>query len=74
MSGTQIALYRLPIATANRVGHARAVVDRNRRLYLNGSRVEQVESSGPFSILTAADGKSYYVKTVDYHKLVGAPK
>jgi hypothetical protein len=69
MSGTLIALYRLPITTAQRVGHARAVVDRNKRLYLNGSRVEKVEPSGAFSILTAADGAVYYVKSTDYEQL-----
>jgi hypothetical protein len=66
MSRLEIALYRLPIPTASRIGHARVVLDRNGKVYINGSRVEEQHESGPFLILTAGDGQTYYVKTADY--------
>ena len=61
MSGTQIPIYRLPIAARHRVGSIKVVKDRNGKIYVDGSRVEQTEVSGEFYILTLKDGRSYYV-------------
>jgi hypothetical protein len=69
-----LAIYRLPIATATRVGHLRVVIDRNRQVYLAGSKVVSAAPSGEFLVLTLANEQVYYVKARDYHDLQASPK
>src|SRR5262245_9024572 len=63
MSGRQIAIYRLPIPTATRVGHVRVVTDRSGRHYIDESRVVEAISSGIHTTLKLANGRSYHVLT-----------
>lgn len=69
MSATSIAIYRLPIPKAAAIGHVRIVIDRNRRGYINESRIVGAAQSGDFIILTLANDESFYVKSGDFAKL-----
>jgi hypothetical protein len=74
MSGKTLAIYRLPIAKAPRVGQVRVVRDRNQQLYIAGSKVmTAVASTSDFLILTLANGQTYYVKAQEYAQLQGLP-
>lgn len=70
MANGSIAVYRLPTNPAHRIGQARWVTDRNKRVYIDESRVETADPSGDFTILTLATGRSLFVKTEDYVKLI----
>ena len=74
MSGQPLAIYRLPVANAARVGTVRVVRDRNGRYYTNGSKVDATEEIGEFTGLTAADGRTYYVRTAELVALAGPRK
>ena len=74
MSNLTIAFYRLPIATATQIGRLRVVIDRNKQVYVDGSKVLSANPSGDFLILTLANDKVYYVKAADYRTLGSAPK
>lgn len=74
MRGTPLPIYRLPIATATRVGMVHVITDRNKQHYVNGSKVVTAVPSGDFQILTLTDDKVYYVKTVEYEQLGQARK
>ena len=39
MSNSTLAFYRLPISTATQIGRVRVVIDRNRQVYVAGSKV-----------------------------------
>jgi hypothetical protein len=69
MSGSQIAIYRLPIPTATQIGHVRVVTDRNRQHYVEGSRVTEVVAAGIHTTLKLANGRAFHVLTKDYRRL-----
>jgi hypothetical protein len=73
VSGTLLAIYRLPIATAAEIGHVRVVADRHNGRYINGSKVLSTRPSGAFLVVTLANDAVYYVKAQDYAQ-VPAPK
>jgi hypothetical protein len=61
-----LSIYRLPIPRAARIGAVRVVIDRNQKVYVDGSRVEATAPSGEFLILTLANEQMYYVKADEY--------
>lgn len=69
MSGTTIAIYRLPIVRAAQIGHIRVVTDRHSGVYLDGSKVVTATPTGDFLVLTLADERVYYVKAHDYQQI-----
>lgn len=69
MRGVELAIYRLPIPTANRVGQVRVITDRNGVHYVDGSRLASATPSGDFMILETERGESVYVKASDYAQL-----
>lgn len=69
MSRTSLSIYRLPIAPGARVGSVRVVIDRNQKVYVNGSKVVAAVTSGDFLILTLANDSKYYVKSSEYERL-----
>lgn len=74
MSSMTLAIYRLPIAKAARVGQVRVVRDRNQQLYIAGSKViTAAAAASDFLILTLANGQTYYVKAQEYAQLQGLP-
>jgi hypothetical protein len=74
MSGKTLAIYRLPTAKATRVGQVRVVRDRNRQLYIEGSKVITATAApSDFLVLTLANEKKYYVKMQEYAQLEGLP-
>jgi hypothetical protein len=74
MSASTLAFYRLPILTATQIGRVRVVIDRNRQVYVAGSKVVSATASGDFLILTLANDQVYYVKARDYQALPGMSK
>lgn len=73
MSGTTIAIFRLPTARATEVGHVRVVRDRHGGMYVEGSKVVDAAPSGDFLLLTLASGQVYFVKASDYTHLQAPP-
>ncbi len=69
MANQQLAIYRLPIPNAARVGRVRVVTDRNGKHYVDGSPVVEAAESGVHTTLKLADGRSFFVLTTDYRKL-----
>lgn len=69
MSKDELPIYRLPIATANRVGQARVVTDRHGTHYINGSRLASATPSGDFVILETERGETLYVRASDFAQL-----
>jgi hypothetical protein len=74
MSSSTLAFYRLPISTSTQIGRVRVVIDRNRQVYVGGSKVVSANPSGDFLILTLANDQVYYVKARDYQALPGMSK
>lgn len=66
MGKMTLAIYRLPTLKAAQIGHVRVVIDRNRQVYLAGSRVVAATPSGDFLIVTLANDQVYYVRARDY--------
>ena len=73
MSKASVSIYRLPTPRAARIGAVRIVLDRNRQVYVAGSRVEASAPSGDFLILTLANEQVYYVKAAEYAQAQAAP-
>lgn len=71
MSGQELPIYRLPMATASSVGRVRVITDRNGRHYINGSRVATTSVSGDFQVLELENGERFFVKARDYARLPG---
>jgi hypothetical protein len=69
MSGTMIAIYRVPTPRAARVGQVRVIKDRNNRLYVEGSKISNTNEIGDYTALNLADGRVYYVRTDDFQQL-----
>lgn len=65
---TQVPFYRLPLNPKQRIGEVGIIQDRNGKLYVDGSLVEQLEPSGDFLAMTLADGRSYYVISSELDK------
>lgn len=72
MSKISLSIYRLPTARAARIGAVRIVLDRNRQVYVAGSRVATATPSGDFLILTLANDQVYYVKADEYARAQAA--
>jgi hypothetical protein len=64
-----LAHYRLPIASAPLIGHLRVVIDRNGKIYLDGSRIRDTAPSGEFLVITLQNEQVYYVKSSEYASL-----
>lgn len=69
MSGMMIAFYRLPTASATKIGSVRIVKDRNGKIYADGARIDSASVAGAHTILELADGRSYYVLTADLQRV-----
>ena len=69
MSGTMLAAYRLPTASATKIGSVRIVKDRNGKIYADGSKVVSATAAGAHTVLEMADGRSFYVLTSDLQRV-----
>jgi hypothetical protein len=69
MSGTMIAAYRLPIASATKIGSVRIVKDRNGKVYADGNKIVSATVAGAHTVLELADGRTYYVLTSDLQRV-----
>jgi hypothetical protein len=70
MTNATIPFYRLPITTATQIGRVRIVVDRNKQVYIAGSKVVSADPSADFLILTLANDQVYYVKARAYQEVL----
>ena len=64
-----LSIYRLPTASATRIGSVRIVKDRNGKIYADGAKVITANTSGEHTVLEVADGRSYYVLTTDLERV-----
>lgn len=69
MSGSVLAIYRLPIAKSAQIGTVRVVLDRHQQVYIEGSKVVAAVPSTDFLVVTLANEQVYYVKAADYQAL-----
>jgi hypothetical protein len=69
MSSKTLATYRLPIPSATKIGSLRIVTDRNKVHYADGSKIIEAIERGVHTIITLADGRSFYVLTKEFQRL-----
>lgn len=69
MSGKLVACYRLPTASAVKIGQVRIVKDRNGVYYADGSKVLSANVTGAHSVLKLADGRDFYVLTAELQQV-----
>ena len=69
MSGMMLATYRLPTASATKIGSVRIVKDRNGKIYADGGKVLSANTAGAHTVLELADGRSFYVLTSDLQRV-----
>ena len=69
MSGKIISFYRLPTASAVKIGQIRVVRDRNGVFYADGSKVVSNSATGAHSVLQLADGRDFYVLTAELQRV-----
>lgn len=69
MSGKIISFYRLPTASAVKIGQIRVVKDRNGVCYADGSKVVSSSVTGAHSVLQLADGRDFYVLTAELQRV-----
>ena len=69
MSGTMLAIYRLPTASATKIGSLRIVKDRNGKVYADGNKVVSATVTGAHTVLELADGRNFYVLTSDLQRV-----
>jgi hypothetical protein len=69
MSGTMLATYRLPTASATKIGSVRIVKDRNGKVYADRNKVVSATVAGAHTILELADGRNFYVLTSDLQRV-----
>ena len=69
MSGTMLAIYRLPTASATKIGSVRIVKDRNGKVYADGNKVVSATVTGAHTVLELADGRNFYVLTSDLQRV-----
>ncbi len=69
MSGMILAAYRLPTASATKIGSVRIVKDRNGKVYADGSKVISANVAGEHTVLELADGRNFYVLTSDLQRV-----
>jgi hypothetical protein len=71
MSGSMIAIYRVPLPRAAQVGRIRVVKDRKQRYYVDGTPVSSSATTGEYTVLECADGATYYVLTAELGRVPG---
>lgn len=69
MAGKPLPIYRLPMQPRQRVGQLLVKKDRNGKLYIEGTRVEEMTPAGEYQILSMPNGKKYYVLQSDLDQL-----
>lgn len=65
MSGMLLASYRLPTATATKIGSVKIVKDRHGKIYADGQKVVATSATGAHTIIELADGRNFYVLTAE---------
>jgi hypothetical protein len=69
MSGMMLATYRLPTASATKIGSVRVVKDRHGKVYADGQKIVSANQAGEHTVLELADGRSFYVLTADLQRV-----
>jgi hypothetical protein len=69
MSGAIISTYRLPTASATKIGSVRVVKDRHGKVYADGQKVVSANTAGEHTVLEIADGRNFYVLTADLQRV-----
>lgn len=69
MSGKLVSFYRLPTASAARIGQIRIVKDRNGVIYADGCKVLSANVTGAHSVLKLTDGRDFYVLTDELQRV-----
>jgi hypothetical protein len=64
-----LAAYRLPTASATKIGSVRIVKDRNGKVYADGNKVVSAAVAGAHTVLELADGRSFYVLSSDLQRV-----
>ena len=64
-----LAIYRLPTASATRIGSVRVVKDRHGKIYADGAKVISANEAGAHTVLELADGRSFYVLTSELQRV-----
>ncbi len=64
-----LPVYRLPTASATKIGSVRVVKDRHGKVYADGQKVVSANAAGDHTVLELADGRNLYVLTADLQRV-----